>query len=129
MAFPPRPGMVPPPGMVHGPPPGMPVYGMIPIPPGAPPPMVPPGGGPPRFPPNMPGQQYRPNHMQRPPPDIVAPPVAPAGSQAVTVFVGNCPYFMTNRYILILCTVVQHVKVPVIHITKTYYGAFTRKLA
>ena len=89
MAFPPRPGMVPPPGMVHGPPPGMPVYGMIPIPPGAPPPMVPPGGGPPRFPPNMPGQQYRPNHMQRPPPDIVAPPVAPAGSQAVTVFVGN----------------------------------------
>ena len=90
MAFPPRPGMVPPPGMVHAPPPGMPVYGMIPIPPGAPPPnMVPPGGGPPRFPPNMPGQPFRPNHMQRPPPDIVAPPVAPAGSQAVTVFVGN----------------------------------------
>merc|ERR1711944_127769 len=51
--------------------------------------MVPPGGGPPRFPPNMPGQPFRPNHMQRPPPDIVAPPVAPAGSQAVTVFVGN----------------------------------------
>jgi len=89
MAYPPRPGMGPPPGMVHGPPPGMPVYGMIPIPPGAPPPMVPPGGGPPRFPPNIPGQQYRPNHMQRPPPDIVAPPVAPAGSQAVTVFVGS----------------------------------------
>lgn len=90
MAFPPRPGMVPPPGMLHAPPPGMPVYGMIPIPPGAPPPsMVPPGSGPPRFPPNMPGQPFRPNHMQRPPPDIVAPPVAPAGSPAVTVFVGN----------------------------------------
>ena len=72
MAYPPRHGMVPPPGMPHAPPPGMPVYGMIPIPPGAPPTMLPPGVAPPRFPPNRP--DFRPNHMQRPPPDIAAPP-------------------------------------------------------